>query len=47
MDHANDVLSKSETVLLSDRDRDLFYSLVESPPKPNKNLVKLMRNQRR
>lgn len=44
---ARKVVSKSERIMLSARDRDLFYSLFKNPPKPNKNLVKLMQNHRR
>jgi len=46
-DRAKRIVVKSETITLSDRDRDLFYSILKDPPKPNKNLVKLMRNHRR
>ncbi len=41
---AKKIVSKSESIVLSDRDRDMFYSLLQNPPKPNKNLVKLMRD---
>ena len=44
LDQAKRIVMKSETITLSDRDRDLFYSILKNPPKPNKNLVKLMRN---
>jgi len=47
LDQAKRIVVKSETITLSDRDRDLFYSILKDPPKPNKNLVKLMRNHRR
>jgi len=47
IDRAKRIVVKSETITLSDRDRDLFYSILKDPPKPNKNLVKLMRNHRR
>jgi uncharacterized protein (DUF1778 family) len=47
LDQAKRIVSESEAIVLSDRDRDLFYSLLKNPPKPNKNLVKLMRNHRR
>ncbi len=47
LDQAKRIVVKSETITLSDRDRDLFYSILKNPPKPNKNLVKLMRNHRR
>ncbi|MBA7701623.1 hypothetical protein ES703_110364 [subsurface metagenome] len=47
LDQAKRIVMKSETITLSDRDRDLFYSILKNPPKPNKNLVKLMRNHRR
>ena len=38
---------KNESIVLSNRDRDLFYSLLKNPPKPNKNLVSLMKNHRK
>lgn len=47
LDQAKRIVVKSETITLSDQDRDLFYSILKDPPKPNKNLVKLMRNHRR
>ena len=47
LDQAKRIVVKSETITLSDRDRDLFYSILKNPPKPNKNLVKFMRNHRR
>ncbi len=47
LDQAKRIVVKSETITLSDRDRDLFYSILKNPPKPNKNLVKLMGNSRR
>jgi len=47
LDQAKRIVVKSETITLSDRDRDLFYSILKNPPKPNKNLVELMRNHRR
>ena len=47
LDQAKRIVSESETIVLSDRDRDLFYSMLKNPPKPNKNLVRLMRNHRR
>ena len=43
---ARKVVSKSERITLSAQDRDLFYSILTNPPKPNKNLVRLMRNYR-
>ena len=43
---AKKIVAKSEVIVLSDRDRDLFYSILRQPPKPNKNLVKLLRNPR-
>jgi len=44
---ARKVVAKSERIVLSARDRDLFYSILKNPPKPNKNLVRLMKNHRR
>src|SRR3972149_2266387 len=43
---AKKIVAKSEVIVLSNRDRDLFYSILRQPPKPNKNLVKLLRNHR-
>jgi uncharacterized protein (DUF1778 family) len=47
LNEAKKIVAKSETIVLSGKDRDLFYSLLKNPPAPNKNLVKLMRNQSR
>jgi uncharacterized protein (DUF1778 family) len=44
---ARKVVEKSERIVLSARDRDLFYSILKNPPKPNQNLVRLMKNHRR
>jgi uncharacterized protein (DUF1778 family) len=44
LNEAKKVVSKSETIVLSGKDRDLFYSLLKNPPKPNQNLIRLMRN---
>lgn len=46
LDEARKIVSKSDTIVLTDRDRDLFYSLLKNPPRPNKNLIKLMQNRR-
>lgn len=43
---AKKVVARSEVIVLSNRDRDLFYSILRQPPKPNKNLVKLLGNHR-
>ena len=47
LDQARRIVVQSETITLSDRDRDLFYTILKNPPKANKNMVKLMRNHRR
>ena len=47
LNEAKKIVSKSESIVLSNRDRDLFYSLLKNPPKQNKNLVKLMRDRRK
>ncbi len=47
LNEAKRIVSKSESIVLSNRDRDLFYSLLKNPPKPNKKLVKLMRGRRK
>jgi uncharacterized protein (DUF1778 family) len=46
LNEAKKIVSKNESVVLTNRDRDLFYSLLKNPPKPNKNLVSLMKNHR-
>lgn len=33
-----EILEESLNLILSDNDRDLFLSLLENPPKPNKKL---------
>ena len=47
LNEAKKIVSKSESIVLSNRDRDMFYSLLKNPPKPNKNLVRLMKNRRK
>jgi uncharacterized protein (DUF1778 family) len=47
INQAKRIVAEGETIVLSDRDRDLFYSILKNPPKPNKNLVELMKNNRR
>ena len=47
LDEARKIVSKSDSVILADRDRDLFFSLLKNPPKPSKSLVKLMQNRQR
>ena len=40
---AQRVIAEQETKLLSDQDRDLFFSLLDTPPKPNAALKRLLR----
>lgn len=47
LSEAKKIVSKSESIVLSNRDRDLFYSLLKNPPKPNKSLVRLMKDHRK
>ncbi len=37
-------IGEQETLVLTGKDKELFYSLITNPPKPNKNLVNLMSN---
>jgi uncharacterized protein (DUF1778 family) len=37
-------LEAHQKLVLSDRDRDLFLSLIVNPPKPNQDLKNAMRN---
>jgi uncharacterized protein (DUF1778 family) len=46
LNEAKKIVSKNESIVLTNRDRDLFYSLLKNPPKPNKNLISLMKNHR-
>ena len=46
LNEAKKIVSKHESIVLTNRDRDLFYSLLKNSPKPNKNLVNLMKNHR-
>ncbi len=46
LNEAKRIVARSESIVLSNRDRDQFYSLLKKVPKPNRNLVKLMREQR-
>ena len=47
LNEAKKIVAKNESIVLSNRDRDMFYSLLKNPPKPNKNLVRLMKNRRK
>lgn len=40
LERSAEILKESHVLSLSDRDRDLFLSALENPPKPNKNLKK-------
>ena len=44
-DAAREVLAQQESLVLSDRDRDQFLQLLESPPKPNRALKQLLRDK--
>ena len=37
-------IGQHETLVLTGKDKELFYSLITNPPKPNKNLVNLISN---
>lgn len=43
LDAARKDIASHETLVLSDRDRDLFLSLLENPPEPNEALKSAMR----
>jgi uncharacterized protein (DUF1778 family) len=47
LNEAKKIVSKSESIVLSNRDRDMFYSLLKNPSKANKNLVRLMKIRRK
>ena len=40
---AQRVIAERKTLLLSDQDRDLFFSILDNPPKPNQALKSLLR----
>lgn len=40
---ANDILKQSQLLLVSDRDWDILTQLIETPPKPNEALKKLLK----
>jgi uncharacterized protein (DUF1778 family) len=39
---AQEDIAKHQKLVLSDRDRDLFLSLIANPPQPNQDLVEAM-----
>jgi len=39
---AQRVIAERETLLLSDQDRDLFFSMLDHPPKPSAALKRLL-----
>lgn len=43
VDSAEKVLEKHQTRILSNRDRDIFLNMLENPPKPNKALLKAVK----
>ncbi len=46
LERSCEILKSSNTIVLSDRDRDLFLAALENPPKP-KNLKKALTKYRR
>jgi uncharacterized protein (DUF1778 family) len=44
-DAAKEVLAQQESLVLSDRERDRFLQLLESPPRPNRALRQLLREK--
>ena len=42
MEIAKADIAKHQKLVLSNRDRDLFLSLIANPPKPNQDLVEAM-----
>jgi uncharacterized protein (DUF1778 family) len=38
--HANKIVEKHQTILASQKDRELFFKAIMNPPKPNDNLSK-------
>jgi uncharacterized protein (DUF1778 family) len=44
---ARTVLHEHQVTVLSDRDRDLFLSMLDNPPEPNEALRKAARTYRR
>jgi len=44
-DAAREVLAQQDSLVLSDRERDLFLDLLDSPPKPNRALKQLLRER--
>jgi uncharacterized protein (DUF1778 family) len=47
LERSVEILRTSETLVLSDRDRDLFLQALENPPKLNKPLKKALTEYRR
>ena len=47
LERSTEVIKNSRTLLLSDRDRDVFLAALERPPNPNKNLKKAFTEYRR
>lgn len=41
---AQNELAANQKLVLTDRDRDLFLSLMQNPPEPEETLVKAMKN---
>lgn len=46
-DTADEVLEKQHMRILSNRDRDIFLEMLDNPPKPNKALIKAVKEYKR
>ncbi len=38
-DKANEIIEKNESIIASERDKEIFFSALMKPPKPNKELL--------
>lgn len=47
LEKSAEIVKDSNTLVLSDRDRDIFLAALENPPEPNKNLKKAFSEYRK
>src|SRR5215203_7254533 len=47
LQRSEEVLEKHQTRMLSNRDRDIFLSMLENPPEPNEALKKAVREYKK
>jgi len=47
LERSAEIVKGSQSLILSDKDRDIFMAALENPPKPNKNLKRAYADYKR